>query len=322
MTGFARVNNRFMWTADDIPDQRGRVVVVTGANGGLGLEVARELARKGATVLMAARTQATAKNALEDIEAEVPDAALQLYELDLASLDSVRACAAAIRADHRRIDILVNNAGVMGIPRQATADGLEMQLGVNHLGHFVLTRRLLPALVAGPDGRIVSVTSFGRFVGWSVRPHDPPMPRRYEPWTAYGRAKLATLQFAMELQQRLVAAGAGVRSVAAHPGLAHTDLQKRSVRETGGAAFPRFWALAARRVGMDPDRAALVLLRAATDPGAQGGELYGPRWFSFGPPVRRPALGRPGRAGEHLWVYSERVTGERFDVAAIVSGTG
>jgi NAD(P)-dependent dehydrogenase (short-subunit alcohol dehydrogenase family) len=310
-----------MWTAKDIPDQHGRVAVVTGANGGLGLEVARELARKGASVLMAARNQAKARAALQEIAADVPDADLKVYELDLAALDSVRACAAAVLTDHPRIDLLVNNAGVMGIPRQSTADGLEMQLGVNHLGHFVLTRHLLPALLAGTAGRVVSVTSFARFIGRGVRADDPPQPSRYETWTVYGRAKLANLVFAMELQQRLAAAGALVRSLAAHPGLAHTDLQKRSVRETG-SALSRFWALAARRVGMAPDRAALVLLRAATDPAARGGELYGPRWFTFGAPVRRPALGRPGRAGQNLWVYSERATGERFDIADIVRRRG
>jgi NAD(P)-dependent dehydrogenase (short-subunit alcohol dehydrogenase family) len=310
-----------MWTAADIPDQHQRVAVVTGANGGLGLEVARVLARNGATVVIAARDQDKAHSAMQEIIADIPDAALRLYELDLASLDSVRACAAAVLADHSRIDLLVNNAGIMGIPKQTTADGFEMQVGVNHLGHFVLTHRLLPALLAGRESRVVSVTSFGRFIGRSIRPQDRPMPKLYEPWTAYGRAKLANLQFAMELQRRLEAAGAGVRSVAAHPGLAHTDLQKRSVRETGGGVTQRFWAAAASRTGMAPDRGALVLLRAATDPAARGGELYGPQWFTVGSPVRRPAFGRPGRAGQKLWTYSERMTGERFDVAAAVRGS-
>lgn len=309
-----------MWTADDIPDQHRRIAVVTGANGGLGLEVARELARKGATVLMAARDQAKARNALREITADVPDAVLKVYEVDLASLNSVRACAAAILADHPRLDLLVNNAGIMGIPQQSTADGFEMQLGVNHLGHFVLTGHLLPALLAAPAGRVVSVTSFARFVGRAVHAHDPPLPRWYEPWTAYGKAKLANLLFAAELQRRLESAGASTLSVAAHPGLSHTDLQARSVRETGGGITQRFWDVSARRIGMAPEHAALVLLRAATDPSARGGELYGPRWFTLGPPVRRSIIGRPGQAGPNLWSFSERVTGERFDVAGIVRG--
>lgn len=295
---------------------------MTGANGGLGLEVARELGRRGATVLMAARDQAKARAALQKITTEVPDADLKLYELDLASLDSVRACAATILADHPRLDLLVNNAGVMGIPRQSTADGLEMQLGVNHLGHFVLTRHLLPALLSATAGRVVSVTSFARYIGRAVRADDSALPSRYETWTAYGRAKLANLLFAAELQRRFVAAGASTLSVAAHPGLSRTDLQARSVRETNGGMSQRFWHVAARRIGMAPPRAALVLLRAATDPSAQGGELYGPRWFSFGSPVRRSIIGRPGQAGPNLWKYSERVTGERFDVTDIVRRSG
>jgi NAD(P)-dependent dehydrogenase (short-subunit alcohol dehydrogenase family) len=311
-----------MWTAHDIPDQRRRVAVVTGANGGLGLEVARELGRKGATVLMAVRDQGKARAAQQEITTEVAGADLKLYELDLASLDSVRACAATILTDHARIDLLVNNAGVMGIPRQSTADGLEKQLGVNHLGHFVLTRHLLPALLAGTAGRVVSVTSFARYIGRAVRADDPPLPSRYDTWTAYGRAKLANLLFAVELQQRLESAGASTLSVAAHPGLSHTDLQARSVRETNGGMSQRFWDVAARRIGMAPPRAALVLLRAATDPSARGGELYGPRWFTFGSPVRRSVIGRPGQAGPNLWKYSERATGERFDVGDIVRRSG
>jgi NAD(P)-dependent dehydrogenase (short-subunit alcohol dehydrogenase family) len=314
-------DNRPMWTPADVPDLHGRVVVVTGANGGLGLEVARALAGKGATVVMAARKQDKLAEAQQAVAAEAPGATLDPRELDLASLDSVRASADGIAADHERIDVLVNNAGVMGVPEQATADGFEMQLGVNHLGHFVLTRRLLPALLAAPVGRVVSVTSFGRFIG-RVRADNPHLRGRYGPWTAYGQAKLANLLFAVELQRRLAVAGAAVRSVVAHPGLSHTDLQARSVRETGGGFSQRFWHTVAGSVGMPPERAAQSLLRAATDPAAAGGDMYGPRWMTFGPPVRRPVLGRPGRSGEDLWLMSERETGERFDVAAIARGAG
>lgn len=306
-----------MWTAEDIPDQQGRVAVVTGANGGLGFEVARALAHNGAAVVMAARNRDKLRNAQSAITAEVPDAGLEPRELDLASLDSVRACADAIAADHDRIDVLVNNAGVMGIPEQATADGFEMQLGVNHLGHFVLTRRLLPALLAATAARVVSVTSFGRFLG-RIRPENPHLRGKYQPWLAYGQAKLANLLFAVELQRRLAAAGAFVQSLVVHPGLSHTELQVRSVQETGGGFSQRFWEAAARRTGMPPERAALSLLRAATDPIARGGEMYGPRWMTFGPPVRRPVIGRSRRTGEDLWLVSERETGEPFDVAAIV----
>src|SRR5512132_1129905 len=150
------------WTTADIPDQSGRVAVVTGANGGLGLEVARELARRGALVVLAARDQAKATSARASIRAEVPDASLELQPLDLASLASVREAAASVLDGHRRVDVLVNNAGVMGIDERRSEDGFELQLAVNHLGHFALTALLLPALLRGGDARVVSVTSTGR----------------------------------------------------------------------------------------------------------------------------------------------------------------
>lgn len=308
------------WTQDDIPDQRGRVAVVTGANGGLGLETTRALARKGAHVVMAAHNQDKAKEARRTIEADVADADLEIRELDLASLDSVRACADGILAAHGRIDLLINNAGVMGIPERTTVDGFEMQLGVNHLGHFVLTRRLLPALLKAPAGRVVSVTSYGRVAGRPIDPDNPHLHGRYDPWRAYGQAKLANLHFALELQRRLEASGATIDSLAAHPGLSRTDLQARSVRETGGGFSQRIWHVLARTTGMPADRGVRSLLRAATDPGARGGALYGPRWVTFGPPVRRrlfgPSLDRD--AARTLWDVSERETGERFDVAEVV----
>jgi NAD(P)-dependent dehydrogenase (short-subunit alcohol dehydrogenase family) len=313
------VFNAGMWSQADAPDQSGRVTVVTGGNGGLGFRVALELARKGATVVMAARNQDKAREARGAIVAEVPDAAIEVRELDLASLVSVRACADGIAADHDRVDVLVNNAGVMGIPEQQTAEGFEMQFGVNHLGHFVFTRRLLPRLLAAPAGRVVTVTSFGRVMARTVRPGNPHMRGWYNPWLAYGQSKLANLVFAVELHRRLSASNATVLSVAAHPGLSSTDLQARGVRETRGGLSQRFWHTAARSVGMPPDRGALSLLRAATDTAARGGELYGPFWMAWGAPVRRPAIGRPTRARETLWEVSERETGERFDVDALVA---
>jgi NAD(P)-dependent dehydrogenase (short-subunit alcohol dehydrogenase family) len=310
-----------VWTPDDIPAQGGRVAVVTGANGGLGLVVARELARRGARVVMAARNQDKAEQARRAIQAEVADAELVVHPLDLASLESVRACAAAILGDHDRIDVLVNNAGIMGIPEQATVDGFEMQLGVNHLGHFVLTRRLLPALLTAPGARVVSVTSFARLIGRRVTPDNPHLREGYGPWRAYGQAKRANLCFAVELQRRLDAARGRVASLVAHPGLVPTDLQARSVRETGGGLTQRFWHRLAHTAGMPPASGAQPLLRAATDPDARGGELYAPRWGTFGAPVRRPLVRASGRAGRTLWHVSERETGEPFDVAAIVGET-
>ncbi|MGA9160599.1 MAG: oxidoreductase [Actinomycetota bacterium] len=306
------------WSTADIPDQTGRVAVVTGANGGLGLEVARELARKGAHVVMAARDPAKAEAARASIRAATPDAGLEPRPLDLASLASVHEAARAILAEHPRIDVLVNNAGVMGIPKRRTEDGFEMQFGVNHLGHFALTALLLPALLASPGARIVSVTSTGRHTGRSVDPDDPHLTGRYDPWRAYGRSKLANVHFALELDRRFRSAGMAARSIVVHPGFVDTDLQARSVRETGGGRSQRFFRAAVRVFGMSPARGALSLLRAATDPDAVGGALYAPRWVNFGPPVRRPLFGRSRNreAMATLWVASERETGIAFDVRA------
>ena len=306
------------WSTADIPDQAGRVAVVTGSNGGLGLEVARELARKAARVVMAARDPAKAEEARASIRAEIPHAVLEPRRLDLASLASVRAAAEAILAEHPRIDVLVNNAGVMGIPERRTDDGFEMQLGVNHLGHFALTALLLPALLASPDLRVVSVTSTGRHRGRAIDPENPHLAGRYDPWRAYGQSKLANVHFALELDRRFRAAGVPARSIVVHPGFVDTDLQARSVRETGGGRSQRFFRAAVRVFGMSPARGALSLLRAAIDPDAVGGALYAPRWVNFGPPVRRPLFGRSRdrEAMATLWQVSERETGIAFDVRA------
>lgn len=305
------------WTATDIPDQSGRVAVVTGANGGLGLETARELARRGAHVLMAVRDQRKAQAALEDIHAELPDARLELIALDLASQQSVREAAQRILSAHDRIDLLVNNAGVMGIPERKTADGYEMQFGVDHLGHWTLTALLLPGLARTPGARIVTVTSTAHHMGRAVDPSNPHLEGRYRPWRAYGQAKLANFHFGLGLQRALSRAGASAASLIAHPGLSNTDLQAVSVRETQGGASQRFFLILARRTGMSPAQGALSQLRAATDPGAHGGEFFGPLWVNSGPPVRKPILRRAGlgRAISRLWEASERETG----VALVVS---
>lgn len=309
------------WTPEDIPDQQGRVAVVTGANGGLGLATARQLARKGAHVVMAARDQDKAAAARDSILGAAPGAAVEIRALDLASLDWVRKCAEGIVADHDHVDVLVNNAGVMGIPARTTADGFEMQLGVNHLGHFVFTARLLPALLAAPAGRVISITSFARHTVLSVGPGDLRLQGAYGPWRAYGASKLANLHFAIELARRLRVAGVDVASLAAHPGLSNTDLQARSVRQTDGGISQRFWHFLARWIGMPAERGAWPQLRAATDPRATSGQLFTPRWVTFGPPVRRPLLSRSllGGAARRLWDASERAAGEPFDVAAVAA---
>src|SRR5215468_4663908 len=197
------------WSAADIPGQHGRTAVVTGANGGLGLETARQLAAKGAHVVMAVRNLEKAAAAIDEIHAGAPDASLELVALDLASQASVRAAAEQIMAAHKNIALLINNAGVMGIPEAKTTDGFEMQFGVDHLGHWSLTALLLPALLRAPGARIVTVTSTAHHMGRAVDPANPHLQGRYRPWRAYGQAKLANYHFGLGLQRELGKAGAG-----------------------------------------------------------------------------------------------------------------
>jgi NAD(P)-dependent dehydrogenase (short-subunit alcohol dehydrogenase family) len=305
------------WSVADIPDLAGRVAVVTGANGGLGFETTRALAGHRAHVIMAVRSLGRATPARDQIRGQQPAASLELVECDTASLASVRTAAERILDRHRRLDILVNNAGVMAVPFGQSADGHELQLATNHLGHFALTALLAPALLRAEAARIVLITSTGRFLGGPLRAGDPPMtPRSYSSWAAYGRAKRAAAQFAVELNRRVVAAGATARSIAADPGFAHTDLQARSVRESRGLSH-RLIEVAVSRMGSTPAQGALPQLRAATDPKAIGGALYALRFVVRGAPVPTPYLIRgldPAAAGD-LWTESERLTGIRFDVA-------
>jgi NAD(P)-dependent dehydrogenase (short-subunit alcohol dehydrogenase family) len=304
------------WGLADIPDQSGRTAVVTGANGGLGLETAQALAAAGAGVVMAARNQQRAGEAEERIRASVPDAELTIVKLDLGSLDSVGTAAEEILAVHDSIDLLVNNAGVMGIPERRTADGFEMQLGVDHLGHFALTARLMPALLQAPASRVVTVTSSAHHLGRAVDPANPNLDGRYGPWRAYNQAKLANFHFALGLHKLLSEAGKPTSSLTAHPGLSNTELQAVSVEETGGGLSQRFFLTLARRIGMTPAEGALSQLRAATDPSARSGEFYGPLFVGNGPPVRKPVLRRLGtsRTIARLWEVSERETGLRIEL--------
>jgi NAD(P)-dependent dehydrogenase (short-subunit alcohol dehydrogenase family) len=309
------------WTTSDIPDLSGRTAVVTGANGGLGLETARALAAAGATVVMAARNQTKAAEAAESIRALTPDASLEIVPLDLGSLASVRTAAEQIVAAHPTIDLLVNNAGVMGIPERATEDGFEMQFGTNHLGHFAFTGLVLPAVLRAGAPRVVTVTSTARHMGRGIKAANPHLHDSYGEWKAYGQSKLANYHFAIGLQRQFEAAGISAASLTAHPGLSNTDLQTVSVQETDGGFSQKFFHSMAGATGMTPAQGALPQLRAATDPGAKGGELYAPRWVSNGPPVRRPILRRVGltSAIATLWDVSERETGVTVDVAAALA---
>ena len=294
------------------------VAVVTGANGGLGLETTKALAGAGALVVMASRNQAKATAAESEILVDHPDALLEPVQLDLGSLESVRSAAEAIAARHDAIDILVNNAGLMAMPEGRTSDGFEMQFGVNHLGHFAFTARLLGPLLAADAARVVTVTSTAHHLGRPVDPDNPHLEGNYRPWLAYGQAKLANFHFGLGLNDRFEEAGATASSLIAHPGLSNTDLQSRTVKEGGGGVLGPFFHSLAARTGMSPARGALSQLRAATDPDARGGEFYGPLYVNTGPPVRKPILRRLGmqKAIDRLWDVSERETGVTLDVAS------
>jgi NAD(P)-dependent dehydrogenase (short-subunit alcohol dehydrogenase family) len=309
------------WTISDIPDLTGRVAVVTGANSGVGLESARALAGAGAHVVMAARDPEKAQAALADVLATHPGASLEIADLDLASLDSVRQAAAGIAARHPAVDILMNNAGVMATPERRTADGFEWQFGVNYLGHWVLTARLLPVLLAADAARVVSVTSTAHHFGRRVDPDDPNLDGGYNPWMAYGRSKLANYHFALGLQREFDRRRLAAQSLVAHPGLTRTNLQVRTAQQGGAGRSGDAAVWIAARTGMHPARGALPQVRAATDQGASGGRMYAPRFVNFGAPVRRPILRRLGltRSIATLWEVSERLTGDRldFDGAAV-----
>ncbi|MEL7207288.1 MAG: oxidoreductase [Actinomycetota bacterium] len=300
------------WTTDDIPDLTGRTAVITGANSGLGLESAKALAAAGATVVACARSQDKLAAAAEEIAAHAPDATVDSVELDLASQDSVRAAAAQIAGAHPQVDILMNNAGVMALPERETVDGFEMQLGVNHFGHWTLTSALLPNLLAADAARIVTVTSIARMSGESIDPENPHLRGNYEPWFAYSQSKLANHHFAIGLHRALEAAGADAISVSAHPGLSATNLQHTTVAESDGEIGAE-WVDRAAEDGMTSADGALSQLRAATDPTVLGAETYGPEGMFNGIPIREaeapaddPEL---DDAITTLWAVSEAETG-------------
>ncbi len=242
------------WSVDDIPDQSGRVAVVTGANGGLGLETAKALAGAGAHVVMAARNQDKAATAADEIRAVHPDASLEIVELDLGSQEQTKVAADKIASAHPHIHLLVNNAGVMGIPRWETDDGDEMQFGVNHLGHWTFTARLLPSLRASGAARVVTVSSTAHHVGRRVNPKDVGMEKSYGDWKAYGRSKLANWHFGLGLNAVLNDGDWPVASLVAHPGLSDTDLQATSVENSDGKFLAKMFHSMASRGGMSAER--------------------------------------------------------------------
>ncbi|MEU4702589.1 oxidoreductase [Nonomuraea dietziae] len=297
------------WTADRIPDQRGRVAVVTGANSGLGLVTATELARHGAHVVLAVRNTTAGEEAARRIGGDV-----EVRELDLASLDSVRAFAAKLAADHPAIDLLVNNAGVVLLgPRRTSTDGFELQLGTNMLGHFALTGLLLGKLAQAREARVVSLSSITH-KNAHLDFDDLMFERDYRAVPAYGRSKLATTIFGVELDRRLRAAGSPIVSALAHPGLTRTNLTPRAWEHRGrlGQLIARFGLLATQSV----EQGALPQLRAATEPGVRGGQFFGPsRLRETWGPVTKARLSREAAdpaVGKRLWAAAEELTGINY----------
>lgn len=303
------------WTVQDIPSQVGKIALVTGANSGLGLETTVGLASAGATVIMACRNPAKAENALAEVRRRAPNAQVDVMQLDLADLSSVRRFASDFSAKYPRLDILCNNAGVMALPFQKTRDGFEMQIGTNHLGPFVLTGLLLDSLRAAPAARIVSVASVAHKttkgldlenLNWERGP--------YKKGDAYGKSKLANLLFTFELDQRLRKVNFPILAAAAHPGYSATSIGD-------GATQGSFFASLAMRLGnflfaQSASKGALPTLYAATMPDVQSGDYIGPHGFLefAGYPVkvgRRPTA-RDAQTAAALWALSETLTDTRY----------
>jgi NAD(P)-dependent dehydrogenase (short-subunit alcohol dehydrogenase family) len=300
------------WTTADIPDQTGRVAVITGANTGLGFETAAALAAKGAHVVLAVRNLDKGKDAIALITRRSPNVDVALQELDLTSLESIRAAAEQLRADHDRIDLLINNAGVMYTPKSTTKDGFELQFGTNHLGHFAFTGLLLDRLLPVAGSRVVTVSSVGHRILADIHFDDLQWDRRYNRVAAYGQAKLANLLFTYELQRLLAPHGTTI-AVAAHPGMSDTEL----MRNMPGPLITAFERVAPL-VAQDPAMGALPTLRAATDPAVLGGQYYGPDGIgqTRGYPkiVGSSKKSHDAATQQRLWNVSEELTGVTYPV--------
>jgi len=301
------------WKPDQMADQSGRTAIVTGANSGLGLIVARELARAGADVIMTSRDANRGANALNAIKTAYPAASVELASLDLANLASVRAFVQSFLANHAQLDLLINNGGVMAAPHALTADGFELQFGTNHLGHFALTGLLMPAFKQSVGTRVVTVSSNNHKLG-KMRLDDLQGERRYSRWGAYAQSKLANLLFAFELDRKLKAAGLPMISVAAHPGYSATNLQ------LSGPPFREriVLALANRILAQSADMGALPILYAATYPDLPGGSYLGPDGVAEMrgyPTLVQPTNGAKDVAvAKRLWQISEKLTGVRYEL--------
>jgi NAD(P)-dependent dehydrogenase (short-subunit alcohol dehydrogenase family) len=307
------------WTAADIPDQTGRTAVITGANTGLGYETAAALAGRGARVVLGVRNLEKGRQAVARIAAATPGAEVELQELDLTSLESVRAAAAQLRSGHDRIDLLINNAGVMHTPKSTTKDGFELQFGTNHLGHFAFTGLVLDRLLPVAGSRVVTVSSIGHRIRAAIHFDDLQWDRRYSRVGAYGQSKLANLLFTYELQRRLAPHGTTI-AVAAHPGGSNTELMRNLPRPITAAS-----ALLVEPLMQGADLGALPTLRAATDPGVLGGQYFGPDGFQeirgYPKVVASSGQSHDVELQRRLWAVSEELTGVVYPVSSLGSSS-
>lgn len=303
------------WNQENIPDLTGKVIVITGANSGLGLESTKAFAAKGATVVMACRNMSKAEQAKAEVLAANPNAKLDLMELDNASLKSVRAFADAFNAKYDRLDILLNNAGVMAIPRTETADGFEMQLGVNHLGHFALTGLLLDTITSTPGARIHSTSSSAAFNG-QINFDDLMGKENYSRWGAYSQSKLANAVFATELNKRLQAAGYDTIANSSHPGLVMGNLQENSLEQSGAPFTEKvLYRVGSALMAQDIDMGVLPQLYASAAPEAKGGVFYGPKTMRMrGYPAEQKCNNALDDAAllKQFWEVSEELTGIQY----------
>jgi NAD(P)-dependent dehydrogenase (short-subunit alcohol dehydrogenase family) len=313
-----------IWTPAHMPDLSGKTVVVTGANSGIGLEAAHALAAKRAHVVLACRSMETGRAAIARIEGAVPGAEVTLRALDLADLGSVRRFAETFRSEHAKLDLLVNNAGVMALPYAKTADGFEMQMGTNHLGHFALAALLWPSLLAAQPARVVVVGSVAHFFG-TIRFHDPNWQKGYSRWAAYAQSKLANMLFAKELARRAASAGVGVKCVACHPGYASTSLQVKTAKIRGSSLEETLMNLGNHAFAQSAAWGALPTLYAATAE-VEAGEYIGPDGplGLVGVPARARTSKRANdpEIAARLWTLSEELTGHAFEVAPAERATG
>jgi NAD(P)-dependent dehydrogenase (short-subunit alcohol dehydrogenase family) len=303
------------WTVQDMPEQTGRVAIVTGANSGLGYETSLALASKGAEVLMACRNMQKGQEALNEIRSHYPQAKLVLMKLDLGSLESLRQFANDFHNSYNRLDLLINNAGLMAIPRAETVDGLEMQFAVNHLGHFALTGLLLDMLLDTKGSRVVNVSSTANLIG-RIHFDDINLEKNYSRYGAYGQSKLANVMFTFELQGRLEQAGADTVSIVAHPGLSHTNLQTNTANATGNILERITYSIMMPLFSQSQAMGALPQLYAATAPEAKAAAFYGPDFLhtrGYPTAIRANRLAYKEVDQRRLWEISEELTGVTYN---------